>query len=185
MLDRAKQQYLALLLNIASGKLQTFGVISEDDGTASQALQQIAGLIMDGTESNDELAKDIADAINNAEMLPAGVIDHSYETIPYDEDVAVSRVAPTRFAMSQNHPNPANGLTTIELSLPVETEYVLSIYDMSGRLVRELAHTAGPGLITIHWDGMDRTGSPVSSGLFFFRVDAGSFTETRKMLMIR
>jgi hypothetical protein len=71
------------LLNVASGKLPTFAVVSSDGRTASQALQYVADTINDGNSSNDEVAKDIGDDINNAKVVPAGVIPHDYTTIYY------------------------------------------------------------------------------------------------------
>jgi hypothetical protein len=184
MLDRAKQQYLALLLNVASGKLATYSVVSEDDLTASQALQQVAAYINDGDPGNDEAGKDIADQINNARLVAAGVIDSDFESIPYDESADVVLI-PSEFALSQNHPNPMRDQTTISLAIPTACNYRLSIFDLGGRLVRQYGETAGLGVVTIVWDGKDQAGAPVAGGLYFYRAEAGDFSSSRKMLFLR
>jgi hypothetical protein len=92
---------------------------------------------------------------------------------------------PTAFALSQNHPNPFNPMTTITLALPHATDYRLSVYDATGRLVRSFVGFAQPGEVTIVWDGTDGSGAHVSSGLYFYRAQAGAFTDTRRMVLLR
>jgi hypothetical protein len=187
MLEKAKRQYLPMLLNVASGKLQTYTAISEDDPPAnvSQALQQIANMILDGHASNDELAKDIAETINNGDLVGAGIIDLALPYVPYEEDPGFVRVIPSEFALSQNRPNPVSPTTTIRLSLPEAADYALSIHDVQGRVVRRFEGSAQPGVVSILWDGRDQNGAPVSAGLYFYRVAADEFSATRKMLLVR
>ena len=62
----------------------------------------------------------------------------------------------------------------------------LHIYDVSGRLVRTLAETEmEPGSKEIAWDGRDNAGRGTASGVYFYRLTAGSFTETRKMVLLK
>ena len=79
---RARQQYLALLLNVAAMKLATWTEISDDQRTCSQAITYVAGLISDGVDSNDELAKTIADRINNGLKVGTGIIPDDTPNIP-------------------------------------------------------------------------------------------------------
>ena len=90
------------------------------------------------------------------------------------------RLAPM-VMLNQNAPNPFNPKTDISFSLPAEGNIRLSIYNVKGELVQTLAHgTYGPGLHTFGWDAADH-----SSGVYFYRLEAPGFTETRKMIMLK
>lgn len=96
-----------------------------------------------------------------------------------------SRRIPMTYTLSQNYPNPFNARTTIVLSLPERANYRISIFNAEGRLVR-LFHGSGEhGHIPIVWNGMDQSGIAVSSGLYLYTAHAGSFTETKKMLLVK
>jgi hypothetical protein len=180
--DRAKQQYLAMLLNVASQKLMTHTVVSEDGHSASEAIQEVASLILDGDPTNDETAKDIADVINNGLLVPAGVISDSWEYVPYK---ATAAGVPKAYTISKPHPNPFNPFTTIELSLPQADRYELKIYDVSGRLVRRFQGASAPGVVRVVWDGRDEAGRRVSSGVYMYTAKVGPLEESRKMLMLK
>jgi hypothetical protein len=95
-------------------------------------------------------------------------------------------VVPSVAYLAQNFPNPFNPATRIEFALSEPTTTSLRIYDAAGRLVRVLA--AGPlsrGPYVRTWDGTDGSGRAVSSGVYFYRLDAGSFSQTRKMVLLR
>jgi M6 family metalloprotease-like protein len=95
---------------------------------------------------------------------------------------------PRVFDLAQNSPNPFNPSTTIRYSVPEGNTCVvrLTIYDLKGRLVRALAEgSREPGLYSVFWDGMDGQGQKVSSGVYFYRLEAGSYNKTRKMVLIK
>lgn len=89
--------------------------------------------------------------------------------------------------LGQNHPNPFNPSTTIEFSVPAQARATLKIYDVAGRLVRTLVdEVKAPGRrYSVVWDGRDRSGREVSSGLYFYRLETGDWEETRKLVIIR
>jgi hypothetical protein len=90
------------------------------------------------------------------------------------------------FALRQNVPNPFNPVTRISYELPVETEVSLSVYDVEGRLVRKLVDSVeGPGSFSVTWEAVNDRGLPVASGVYFYRLQAGSRTETRKMAILK
>jgi flagellar hook assembly protein FlgD len=70
-------------------------------------------------------------------------------------------------------------------TLPQATDYSLSIYDVTGRLVRRFTGQAEPGVVLIVWNGTDDTGNRVGSGVYFCRVQAGAFTDTRRMTLLK
>ncbi len=96
-------------------------------------------------------------------------------------------VAPESFALHPNVPNPFNPATTIHYDVPAGGGNVtLHIYDVAGRLVRTLvddSQTAGQK--TIGWNGTNNTGTRVASGVYFYRMKAPGFTQTRKMVLLQ
>ncbi|MBK6909826.1 MAG: T9SS type A sorting domain-containing protein [bacterium] len=93
---------------------------------------------------------------------------------------------PSAFALRQNYPNPFNPETTIEFSLPAQSEVSLDIFDVLGRNVTTLVHASvSAGVHHIVWAGQSRTGVSVPSGIYFYRLATPDFVETRRMLLLR
>ncbi|MBD3180165.1 MAG: T9SS type A sorting domain-containing protein [Candidatus Latescibacteria bacterium] len=93
---------------------------------------------------------------------------------------------PRKSYLAQNYPNPFNPGTVIEFGLSESSRASLSVYDPSGRLVTVLfSGEKGAGSYRIKWDGMDRRGTQVPSGVYFYRLEAGGLRLNRKMKMIR
>jgi len=94
--------------------------------------------------------------------------------------------APEATYLAQNYPNPFNPTTRIAFGLSAPGNVSLKIYDAAGRLVRVLIEGARPaGTYAEMWDGRDGRGVGVASGIYFYRLTAGAFTETRKMALLR
>lgn len=94
-------------------------------------------------------------------------------------------VLPTNFELSQNFPNPFNPSTTIRFSLPTASDWQLSIYNVSGQLVRQFSGSNEAGFVDVTWNATDRAGSPVASGVYFYKLNAGDFAATKKMLLMK
>ncbi len=92
---------------------------------------------------------------------------------------------PTGFALHQNYPNPFNPVTTISFDLPHESKWSLQVYNVNGELVKDISDFSEAGQISIEWDGTTNSGSQVASGVYFYRLNAGSFTESKKMIMLK
>ncbi|MBA7705282.1 hypothetical protein ES703_114108 [subsurface metagenome] len=91
-----------------------------------------------------------------------------------------------QFSLYQNNPNPFNPTTTIEFSLPGEGFTTLAIYNLAGQKIRELiAGNMTAGAHSIVWDGMDDSGSPVSSGIYFSRLTMGERTVSGRMVLVK
>jgi hypothetical protein len=98
----------------------------------------------------------------------------------------VSDDTPPVTYLDQNYPNPFNPHTTIRFGLPSHASVELRIYSVSGQLVRSLVdRTLHPGRYAETWDGRDERGRPVASGVYFYRLRAGDFRQTRKMTLLR
>ncbi len=93
---------------------------------------------------------------------------------------------PREFALLQNYPNPFNPTTTIKYQLPVSTPVKLTIFNLLGQQVRTLVDETQPaGYRTIQWNGRNDAGTQVASGVYFYRIQAKNFLQTKKMLMLR
>ena len=93
---------------------------------------------------------------------------------------------PDKFALSQNYPNPFNPITTISYELPVESKVTLRIYNTMGGLVRTLVNEEQyAGYKNVIWNGRNESGSKVSSGIYFYRIAAGDFTQVKKMVFLK
>jgi len=102
---------------------------------------------------------------------------------------------PTAFQLSQNYPNPFNACTQLVLDIPVANagdrlqlpvDAAAAVYNIMGQQVKTLVNgTLGSGKHVLRWDGTDRKGHPVSSGIYVCRVQAGPYRRDVKMVLIR
>lgn len=112
-----------------------------------------------------------------------GVIEGDNE---YMSPMADIRLPGARVTLSQNVPNPFNPQTSIRFTLPQNERVTLAIYNANGQLVKTLASgEKARGTYDITWDGHDSKGNQVSSGVYFYRLSAGKFSETKKMVMLK
>lgn len=96
------------------------------------------------------------------------------------------RQVPTAFELSQNYPNPFNPSTVIKYQVPQNSYVKLAIYDISGRVIKTLVNgQQEAGYYSINWDGNTEAGSKVASGMYIYRIEAGSFTSVKKMLLMK
>jgi hypothetical protein len=92
---------------------------------------------------------------------------------------------PKEYALSQNYPNPFNAQTVIKYQLPKADRVVLKIYNTLGQDVRTLVdEEKKAGYHSINWDGKNKEGVNVSSGIYIYRIQAGDFMKVRKMLFV-
>ncbi len=94
---------------------------------------------------------------------------------------------PTTYALEQNYPNPFNPSTKIRFALPKEEHVKLEIFDVTGALVKTLLNEAvRAGNMEVTWDGTNTNGARVTSGMYFYRLVAGSsFVTSKKMLLLK
>ena len=100
-------------------------------------------------------------------------------------DVTTHWPLPTRFVLRQNFPNPFNTVTTISFDLTDVIEWNTKIFNSIGREVRSISGHGDPGTITVDWDGTDGAGKHLASGIYFYKVTAGSTVKTRKMVLLK
>jgi len=88
---------------------------------------------------------------------------------------------PEEFRMFHNYPNPFNPTTTIRFAIPKSSRVTLSIYDLNGRIIERLVdEQKEPGYYSVQWNA-----SRYSSGMYFYKIQAGNFQEVKKCLLIK
>ena len=96
------------------------------------------------------------------------------------------RLLPIRYKSYQNYPNPFNPITTLRYDLPEDALVNITIYDIMGRVVNNLvSNQQTAGYKSIQWNATNDKGAPVSAGLYLYRIEAGDFRQTKKMVLLK
>lgn len=175
MCMKARRQFMALLLNVASGKLAVCNCL-EHEGKVGDVVADIDSLLSGSPDfAACEYAKTLADDINNGiGIVPCDTlwVQASPKTV---RPPAIS-VAPNPFARS----------TVIEYELKNPGPIRLEIYDKVGRLVRTLVDgEQAKGVHRAEWDGLDEGGQRVPVGIYFSRLATGSSVRSSKLILLR
>jgi hypothetical protein len=172
----------AELISVEAGEihnnapLDIFYVISDESSI------NITGMVLGTTFEGEEMVKLTFKAktgqfrIENKNMIVRDNRNHDIETT-FDR---VGKIIPDNFALDQNYPNPFNPTTTIGFSIPVESDYSLTIFNITGQKVRVYEGHASAGKVTIEWNASEN-----SSGIYFYKLDAGTFSSTKKMVLLK
>ncbi len=95
-------------------------------------------------------------------------------------------ITPTTYSLGQNYPNPFNPSTTIAYSLKNPGHVKISVYNVLGQNVRTLVNEfKDANAHTAVWNGMDDAGNVVSSGVYFYRIQTGDYSDIRKMVLMK
>ncbi len=93
---------------------------------------------------------------------------------------------PGQYSLQQNFPNPFNPETSIQYKLPNTSHVTLMVYNSLGQVVQTLVNKSLPaGEYSVRWNGRDQFGNTVSSGMYFYRLRAGDYVKTRKMILMK
>ncbi len=143
-----------------------------------------------------DLSSRFASLTTSLEITKAILVDRDAQKIPVqivskmkrtEEELKAGKSAvPQEFSLWQNYPNPFNPETEISYALPTACHVKLSIYNLLGQRVRTLVneHQAA-GHKTVHWDGTDEKGNKVASGVYFYKIHGGEFTDAKKMILMK
>ena len=160
----------------------------------------LARHVADGVTSPGKLREAMADALEQVRLSQPtftiasqfGSIDPVfYDTWDFDnqQPAGVEMIdanVPTSFDLQQNYPNPFNPITHFKYNLPKTSQVKVTVYNMMGRKVATLVDKKqSAGTFQVTWDGTDVRGRRVSSGVYFYKLEAGSFNMTRKMLLMK
>jgi hypothetical protein len=109
-----------------------------------------------------------------------------WEAINIDTLLLDGEISPGHFELYQNYPNPFNSNTTIEYNLNQRSNVKIKIYDILGKEIITLVNNfESPGKNSITWNGTDKTGNPVSTGVYIYNLILGDKSYTKKMLLIK
>ena len=103
------------------------------------------------------------------------------EALSTDKDVI-----PLKYLLHQNYPNPFNPVTTLRYDLPEDALVNITIYDMMGRQISTLVSSLqSAGYKSIQWNGTNDAGQPVSAGVYLYKTQAGDYSQTKKMVLLK
>ncbi|MBT5782468.1 MAG: T9SS type A sorting domain-containing protein, partial [Candidatus Marinimicrobia bacterium] len=95
-------------------------------------------------------------------------------------------VIPNKYTLEQNYPNPFNPTTILLYDLPEASFVDLTIYDMLGNVVNNLVNeNQNSGSKSVQWDAKNNQGEPVSAGVYLYKIQAGAFSQTKKMILLK
>lgn len=187
-----------------AGTIQTTGDVTFDEnanytfnGTVEQVTSELMPVIVNNLTIDNEAGVELSQetTINGILLLANGEFDNTisfilgpdaeivYEngTLRFPVSVEQQIGLPTEFAMTQNYPNPFNPSTTIRFDVPEQTFVTLKIYDITGREVAELVSDEfSPGIYTVEWNAQG-----VASGVYYYRITAGEFTQVRSLVFMK
>ena len=93
---------------------------------------------------------------------------------------------PVQYFLHPNYPNPFNPITSFVYDLPKHSQVRISIYNTLGHEIKRLINRQQEyGSYTVHWDGTDTYGNKVSSGVYLYHLNANSFNQTRRMILLK
>lgn len=130
---------------------------------------------------------------NLVSVQAKGNISYRLKQVDFDGTSEFSKVVnvnintmPVDFALAQNYPNPFNPSTSIKFTVPVNSNVKIAVYNAMGKLVKELVNRDyEAGTYSVEWLGNDNNGSKVSSGIYFYKMEAGNRTITKKMVLMK
>jgi hypothetical protein len=108
-----------------------------------------------------------------------------YTANPVVVTITGGSATPESYGLSQNYPNPFNATTQIAFRLPAEGTVSLRIYNLAGQLVREYEEYMSAGQRSITWNGTNSSGERVASGVYFYKLEAGKYTDIKKMTLLK
>ncbi|MBW7995439.1 MAG: T9SS type A sorting domain-containing protein [Candidatus Glassbacteria bacterium] len=179
---------LALLLAGGGFQLEAADKVKDDSGYGVRLGSSSIELVFpDGSVLSAPLDFDgkSIDKITATGGLAQELLDEAYSQLGMNK----SAYLPKAFSLAQNYPNPFNPSTTIGYAIPEENRLMgvkLNVFNLRGQLIRTLVdQEQGPGTYNVNWDGTDERGRQIGSGVYFYRLVAGDFVSTRKMVVLK
>lgn len=158
-------------------------VFSFDDPSSGKAIDITPIELENPNHSLMLVYTEVVDGSSNCLSLTpefAGINFAPSPVVPEDN------LLPKSFSLAQNAPNPFNPQTRIAYDLPNAAKVRLEIYNVLGQQIKTLVDEfQEAGSKSVIWDGRDNSGTTVASGIYFYRMDAGDFSDTRKMMMLK
>ena len=154
----------------SSGIIQYQAIETFDFSVSTQDL-------IDGQYSADIIIEDVYQSLSDTLEVNLTVNG----SLRLDQDLI-----PNEFILYNNYPNPFNPSTEIKFSLPSIEKVNLKVYDLLGNLVKEMVNEKlNPGQYNYQWTGTNQHGNGVSAGMYFYRIQAGKYNSTKKMVLLK
>ncbi len=121
-------------------------------------------------------------------IIPGWPGPHCYYIFaaPTSVDESITDILPNSFALEQNYPNPFNPSTNIWFDLPTKSEVSVIVFNLLGQEITTLVDETLPaGRHLTVWDGRDKNRTEVASGIYFYKIIAGDFVDTKKMMLVK
>ena len=159
--------------------------------SANTDAQGVATLNSPKTKSSGSITFTVTDVVKSGFTYDPNA---NVETIDFITGPPVTKTVaegaesetPTDFALLDNYPNPFNPTTEIRFQLPEDSHVVVRIFNTLGQEIRTLADSPyAAGFHSVRWDAADNNGNAVSSGIYLYQLKAGSFSQIKKMSLIR
>jgi hypothetical protein len=131
-------------------------------------------------ESGSQQFSTKVNGVASAKCTPPGDYCCSAPGDPGDPKAESDDGLPREFALDQNYPNPFNPITTISLDLPKASDWTITVFNITGQVVKAYSGYSGPGRVQVEFDG-----SQVASGVYLYRAEAGEFAATKKMVLMK
>jgi len=182
--DDALAELAALLMNMSSLKLAQYAIVTQDNQNVGDVLTYVSQLVANAnaTDKDFEQAKKIAQMVNQAMKIKAGLVQPG--GILYKSGsprTARSFENPSSFALYDNYPNPFNPSTTIRYQLPQRSHVALTVCNALGQVVRALVNEdEEAGYHEVTFDGTN-----CASGVYLYRIQAGTFVVTKRLILCK
>ena len=165
------------------------GEVTPTDNTANSELMwnydgEFSRFLIDGSQAGNQ--EEIVLLSYTGKGTLVGAQASTYEG--YEIDVAIKEIGsnlPLKFDLHQNYPNPFNGETSIRLDLPRGYNIKFEIVNVIGQVVYDFSRFYSAGSHTIYWDGSSNSGQTVGSGVYYYRITAGDFVSSKKMILLK
>ncbi len=163
----------------------------------------VAGLAASSLKLEYTIEDDVLNVLMYSDAIGASVAAGRSQLLTIDADVQIEHieaadydgnqlnssfekmVLPEAYELTQNFPNPFNPETTISFSLPKASEWTVTVLNISGQIVKRISGSSAAGTTSVVWDATDQSGASVATGVYFYRLDAGDFSSTRKMVLMK
>jgi hypothetical protein len=181
-------QYMAAKLNFLNGASSTPAV----DAAIAWAETQFFNIYTPSSNLSKSVRQqavyyaDLLDQYNKGLIGPGHCSENGFgspKSNPFDNENIwgeTGSLMPDAYTLDQNYPNPFNPITTISFTLPVATDYELIIYNMMGQRIAIFTGHSELGTVRVDWDA-----SNYASGVYLYKLTAGSFSDTKKMVLMK
>jgi len=117
-----------------------------------------------------------------ADPLSVGPINIDWSSMSVDDQAAL----PKKFALYANYPNPFNPVTTVAYDIPEASDVLLEIYNITGQRVKILVNKRQePNRYKVQWNGTNEAGAQLSSGMYFYRIQAKDYSSVKKLILMK